>query len=310
MKIDRILSTVMLLISKKQVQAKDLAELHEVSTRTIYRDIETINQAGIPVVTTQGAGGGISLVEDYRLEKKLFTDDDIEVILTALESMTSAYSFKESEHVLKKIKSLIPSHTDESEKQHHVFIDLSSWGKDSQAEKKLQLIHTAASAHQFIQFTYRNAKGETLPRKVEPYTLVLKGRHWYLYAFCCVKNDFRLFKLTRMTDLITISAYFRPKRIKNEEKPWNDSWHEEPSVTTLTLRLTEASVGKVKEWVDENELIVCSDGTYLAALTVPQDDWLHSFLFHLGPDADIVSPQHIKAAFDLQLKQFMKRLGT
>ncbi|USD77456.1 YafY family transcriptional regulator [Bacillus safensis] len=310
MKIDRILSIVMLLISKKQVQAKDLAELHEVSVRTIYRDIETINQAGIPVVTTQGAGGGISLVDDYRLEKKLFTDDDIELILTALESMTSAYSFKESEHVLKKIKSLIPSPTDESEKQHHVFIDLSSWGKDSQAEKKLQLIHTAASAHQFIQFTYRNAKGETLPRKVEPYTLVLKGRHWYLYAFCCVKNDFRLFKLTRMTDLITISAYFRPKRIKNEEKPWDDSWHEEPSVTTLTLRLTEASVGKVKEWVDENELIVCSDGTYMAALTVPQDDWLHSFLFHLGPDADILSPQHIKEAFDLQLKQFMKRIET
>ncbi|MCM2984851.1 YafY family transcriptional regulator [Bacillus safensis] len=310
MKIDRILSIVMLLISKKQVQAKDLAELHEVSVRTIYRDIDTINQAGIPVVTTQGAGGGISLVDDYRLEKKLFTDDDIELILTALESMTSAYSFKESEHVLKKIKSLIPPKSDESEKQHHVFIDLSSWGKDSQAEKKLQLIHTAASAHQFIQFTYRNAKGETLPRKVEPYTLVLKGRHWYLYAFCCVKNDFRLFKLTRMTDLITISVYFRPKRIKNEEKPWNDSWHEEPSVTTLTLRLTEASVGKVKEWVDENELIICSDGTYLATLTVSQDDWLHSFLFHLGPDADILSPQHIKEAFDLQLKQFMKRLGT
>ncbi|MEB2272087.1 YafY family transcriptional regulator [Bacillus safensis] len=310
MKIDRILSIVMLLISKKQVQAKDLAELHEVSVRTIYRDIETINQAEIPVVTTQGAGGGISLVDDYRLEKKLFTDDDIELILTALESMTSAYSFKESEHVLKKIKSLIPPNIDESEKQHHVFIDLSSWGKDSQAEKKLQLIHTAASAHQYIQFIYRNAKGETLPRKVEPYTLVLKGRHWYLYAFCCVKNAFRLFKLTRMTDLTTISAYFRPKRIKNEEKPWNDSWHEEPSVTTLTIRLTEASVGKVKEWVDENELIVCSDGTYLAAMTVPQDDWLHSFLFHLGPDVDILSPQHIKEAFDLQLKQFMKRLGT
>lgn len=108
MKIDRILSTVMLLISKKQVQAKDLAELHEVSTRTIYRDIDTINQAGIPVVTTQGAGGGISLVEDYRLEKKLFTDDDIEVILTALESMMSAYSFKESEHVLKKSNRLFP----------------------------------------------------------------------------------------------------------------------------------------------------------------------------------------------------------
>ncbi|MER3127406.1 YafY family protein [Bacillus pumilus] len=310
MKIDRILSIVMLLISKKQVQAKDLAALHEVSVRTIYRDIDTINQAGIPVVTTQGAGGGISLVDDYRLEKKLFTDDDIEVILTALESMTSAYSFKESEHALKKIKSLIPTHTDESEKQHHVFIDLSSWGKDGQAEQKLQLIHTAASAHQYIQFTYRNAKGETLSRKVEPYTLVLKGRHWYLYAFCCVKKAFRLFKLTRMTDLITISGDFQPKRIKNEEKPWNDSWHERPSVSAVTLRLTEASVGKVKEWVDENEWVVCSDGTYLATITVPEDDWLNSFLFYLGPDVDILSPKPIKEAFDLQLKQFLKRIET
>ncbi|WP_342467387.1 YafY family protein [Bacillus sp. FSL W8-0629] len=307
MKIDRVLSIVMILISKRQVQAKDLAELHEVSVRTIYRDIDTINQAGIPVVTKQGAGGGISLVDDYRLEKKLFTDDDIELILTALESITSAYTFKESEHVLKKMKSLIPS---QNEKQQHVFIDLSSWGKDSYLEKKLQLIHTAASAHQYIQFTYRNAKGETLPRKVEPYTLVLKGRHWYLYAYCCVKKAFRLFKLKRMSDLITHSVSFLPKRIKNEEKPWNDSWHEEPSVSTLTLRLTEDSVGKVKEWIDENEFTVCADGTYLATITLPQDDWLYSFLFYLGPDIEIVSPPSVREAFDLKLKQFQKPKGT
>ncbi|MCM3062862.1 helix-turn-helix transcriptional regulator [Bacillus altitudinis] len=307
MKIDRVLSIVMILISKRQVQAKDLAELHEVSVRTIYRDIDTINQAGIPVVTKQGAGGGISLVDDYRLEKKLFTDDDIELILTALESITSAYTFKESEHVLKKMKSLIPS---QNEKQHHVFIDLSSWGKDRYLEKKLQLIHTATSAHQYIQFTYRNAKGETLPRKVEPYTLVLKGRHWYLYAYCCVKKAFRLFKLKRMSDLITHSVSFLPKRIKNEEKPWNDSWHEEPSVSTLTLRLTEDSVGTVKEWIDENEFIVCADGTYLATITLPQDDWLYSFLFYLGPDVDIVSPPSVREAFDLKLKQFQKPKGT
>lgn len=307
MKIDRVLSIVMILISKRQVQAKDLAELHEVSVRTIYRDIDTINQAGIPVVTKQGAGGGISLVDDYRLEKKLFTDDDIELILTALESITSAYTFKESEHVLKKMKSLIPS---QNEKQQHVFIDLSSWGKDSYLEKKLQLIHTAASAHQYIQFTYRNAKGETLPRKVEPYTLVLKGRHWYLYAYCRVKKAFRLFKLKRMSDLITHSVSFLPKRIKNEEKPWNDSWHEEPSVSTLTLRLTEDSVGKVKEWIDENEFTVCADGTYLATITLPQDDWLYSFLFYLGPDIEIVSPPSVREAFDLKLKQFQKPKGT
>lgn len=307
MKIDRVLSIVMILISKRQVQAKDLAELHEVSVRTIYRDIDTINQAGIPVVTKQGAGGGISLVDDYRLEKKLFTDDDIELILTALESITSAYTFKESEHVLKKMKSLIPS---QNEKQQHVFIDLSSWGKDSYLEKKLQLIHTAASAHQYIQFTYRNAKGETLPRKVEPYTLVLKGRHWYLYAYSCVKKAFRLFKLKRMSDLITHSVSFLPKRIKNEEKPWNDSWHEEPSVSTLTLRLTEDSVGKVKEWIDENEFTVCADGTYLATITLPQDDWLYSFLFYLGPDIEIVSPPSVREAFDLKLKQFQKPKGT
>lgn len=307
MKIDRILSIVMILISKRQVQAKDLAELNEVSVRTIYRDIDTINQAGIPVVTKQGAGGGISLVDDYRLEKKLFTDDDIELILTALESITSAYTFKESEHVLKKMKSLIPS---QNEKQQHVFIDLSSWGKDSYLEKKLQLIHTAASAHQYIQFTYRNAKGETLPRKVEPYTLVLKGRHWYLYAYCCVKKAFRLFKLKRMSDLITHSVSFLSKRIKNEEKPWNDSWHEEPSVSTLMLRLTEDSVGKVKEWIDENEFTVCADGTYLATITLPQDDWLYSFLFYLGPDIEIVSPPSVREAFDLKLKQFQKPKGT
>lgn len=205
------------------------------------------------------------------------------------------------------MKSLIPP---QNEKQQHVFIDLSSWGKDSYLEKKLQLIHTAASAHQYIQFTYRNAKGETLPRKVEPYTLVLKERHWYLYAYCCVKKAFRLFKLKRMSDLITHSVSFLSKRIKNEEKPWNDSWHEEPSVSTLTLRLTEDSVGKVKEWIDENEFTVCADGTYLATITLPQDDWLYSFLFYLGPDIEIVSPPSVREAFDLKLKQFQKPKGT
>ncbi|MGE6629769.1 helix-turn-helix transcriptional regulator [Bacillus sp. NPDC077027] len=304
MKIDRVLSIVMILISKKQVQAKELAEMHEVSLRTIYRDIDTINQAGIPIVTHQGIGGGISIVEHYRLEKKLLTDEDIQLILTALESMTSAYQFKESESVLKKIRTLFPSENDRLHvKANRVFIDLSSWGKDVLIEEKLQRLHHAISEYQPIQFRYRNIKGEVTSRKAEPHTLVLKGRHWYLYAYCQLKEAFRLFKITRISELMLIPGYFIPKPIKNEEKPWNQSWQRHSENIQLTLKINHKALIHMEEWIDEKMLRPASDGTYVTTITVPKDEWLYRFLFQFGPDIEVLEPLSIRKELFEQIKK-------
>lgn len=107
MKIDRLLSIVILLLNRPLIQAKELADMFEVSVRTIYRDIDSINSAGIPVVTYQGAGGGIGLMQGYRLDRNVLSQRELADIFSALQSASSIGG--EGHHLLmEKISSVVP----------------------------------------------------------------------------------------------------------------------------------------------------------------------------------------------------------
>lgn len=108
MKLERMLAIVILLLQRSKVRGKDLAEMFEVSLRTIYRDIESIHAAGIPITTSSGVGGGIGIMEQYKLNAGLFTTHDMIAILNGLGIMQSTFSGKEVSHALVKLKSIVP----------------------------------------------------------------------------------------------------------------------------------------------------------------------------------------------------------
>ncbi|MBU2661280.1 YafY family protein [Bacillus cabrialesii] len=297
MKLERLLAMVVLLISKKQVQAAELAELFEVSVRTIYRDIETINRAGIPIVTSQGSGGGIGIMETYRLEREWLKEEELFVIASALQSVSAMYEPVPHSTAYQKIKHLIPEQSAEAFKHQTEkwFIDMTAWGHTEDQKALREKISAAIDHLSTISFTYTNATGETLHRReTEPYTLVCKAGHWYLYAYCLVRNDFRFFKLNRMKDLTILHQSFIRKDIQLETLPWDKNWYQKDRLTELVILVQPPARQRIREWFG-NEVLHCDENEACrAVITLPEDQWLIGFLLQFGKDIEVLKPLHIR----------------
>ena len=189
MKIDRLIGILAVLLRREQITAPELAARFEVSRRTINRDIESLCKAGIPIVTSQGSGGGISIMEDYKIDRTLLTTKDMQMILAGLRSLDSVSGSSYYEQLMEKLKPGASSFTCGSD---FMLIDLSSWYKDSLAPK-IQLIQEAIPEKRLLTFRYYSPKGEA-ERTAEPYYLVFHWSNWYLWAWCEKRQDFRLFR--------------------------------------------------------------------------------------------------------------------
>ncbi|MBQ6438836.1 MAG: YafY family transcriptional regulator [Mogibacterium sp.] len=202
MKIDRLIGILSILLQEEKTTAPELAERFEVSRRTINRDIEDLCKAGIPIMTVQGAGGGISIMDGYRMDRTILTSKDMQMILAGLRSLDSVSGSSYYGQLMEKIKtgsSAVISGRDS------MLIDLSSWYRDSLAPK-IEIIQDAIELKKTIRFQYYSPEGDT-EREIEPYYLIFKWTSWYVYGYCLLRNDFRLFKLNRM-DRIAHAASF------------------------------------------------------------------------------------------------------
>ena len=205
MKMERLIGILSILLQREKVTAPELAEQFEVSRRTIQRDIESLCRAGIPISTAQGAGGGISIMEGYRVDRTVLTAPEMQAILAGLRSLDSVSGTRRYAQLMEKLSAgtggLVPGGA-------HMLIDLSSWYKTS-LPPKIELIQSAIEQHRAIRFTYFSPKGES-KRTVEPFYLVFHWSTWYVWGWCRMREDFRMFKLNRMTEL-TAGEPFEPR---------------------------------------------------------------------------------------------------
>lgn len=198
MKLDRMIGILSILLQKEKVTAPYLAETFEVSRRTINRDIEALCMAGIPLVTERGANGGISIMEGYKIDRTLISTSEMQAILTGLKSLDSVSKTNRYAQLMEKLSpgasNLLPG-------DQHILINLSSWYKAS-LSPKIEQLHSAILSARMVSFTYYGPKGES-KRAVEPYDLIFQWSNWYVWGWCLMRQDFRLFKLNRMTELET-----------------------------------------------------------------------------------------------------------
>ncbi|MDT3428511.1 putative DNA-binding transcriptional regulator YafY [Paenibacillus forsythiae] len=294
MKIDRLLSIVIVLLGRRLVQAKELADMFEVSVRTIYRDIETLGQAGIPVVTYQGGGGGIGLIEGYRLDRNVLTEGELAQIFSALRSLSPITGGHE--RLMEKINSVVPPSRSRQFRSiaSRQVVDFSPWGLPGASEQKLALIKEALEESVTVSFAYVSAEGTATARCVEPYTLVMKGQSWYLYGYCRLREDFRLFKLPRMKDVVKGAEVFTRLELSFGDWPWNDYPGERESLTEIILHFAAGDKHIAEERFDCSELQADGSGGYTVALRYPVDEWLYGFLLSLGPAAEVLEPEHVR----------------
>lgn len=299
MKLDRLVSILVILLRKERVQAKELAEMFDVSVRTILRDVDAINLAGIPIVTYQGVNGGIGIAEGYRLDRSVLTEDDMAAIITTLKGV--AGTIPDSRHgvLMEKIKNTLSSSQLETlnSKVNQFVIDLSPWGGNEHLKRKLSDIGKAIEGFKEIEFIYIDTEGNKTTRRVEPYSLVLKAQKWYVYAWCNVRSGFRLFKLSRIRELTVTDKSFKPRQVSLEQLPWDNERQKPPNTVSLELIFEEELESIVEEWFGE-DIVKCGDGRVMVKAALPDGSWLYGFILSFGTGVEVVKPPHIRKILD------------
>ena len=208
MKIDRLIGILSVLLQEETVTAPELAERFEVSRRTINRDIDDLLYAGIPIRTTQGVGGGISIADGYKMDRTILTSKDMKMILAGLRSLDSISGSGYYGQLMEKLQA---GSSDFVSSRDSILIDLSSWHKASLAPK-IETLQDAIENRHLITFTYYGPKGES-KRKIEPYYVVFKWSSWYVWGWCLARKAFRLFKLNRMDTVRETKTEFAARNV-------------------------------------------------------------------------------------------------
>lgn len=212
MKIDRLIGILSVLLQEEKVTAPELAEKFEVSRRTINRDIESLCKAGIPISTSQGVGGGISIMDGYRMDRTILTSRDMQMIMAGLRSLDSVSGSHYYGQLMEKIKA---GSSEFISGRESILIDLSSWYKDS-LSLKIEVIQNAIEDRNVIRFNYYAPSGDNT-REIEPYFLIFKWSSWYVWGWCKLREEYRMFKLTRMDQIVQTD-----KRVADREVPVPD----------------------------------------------------------------------------------------
>lgn len=226
MKIDRLIGIITTLQQKKTVTAPYLAEKFEVSRRTIQRDVEDICKAGIPIVTTQGANGGISIMEGFTLDTTVFTEQELAAIFTGLKSVESVSNSVFAEKLAQKLGG-----SSAIRMADNMVIDLASFYKDDLASK-IDDIKRAMKELKCITFHYCYNKGEA-DKQIEPYLIVFKWSDWYVFGFCKERQDFRMYKLRRLWDLKVTEESFVVRDIPEEKKQFGSHMTDSYVITAV-----------------------------------------------------------------------------
>ncbi|MPM15858.1 hypothetical protein SDC9_62232 [bioreactor metagenome] len=294
MKVDRLVSIIMILLEKERIGAQELADLFEVSPRTIYRDIDTINMAGIPVRSTSGVGGGFEIMQKYKIDKNVFSTSDLSAILMGLSGLSNVMRGDELVNALAKVKSFIPADRakDIELKANQICIDLSPWMGNRNIQPYLEMIKTALQGSKLLSFEYVAHHGNKSTRTVEPYQLVLKSSHWYLQGYCHKRNDFRLFRLSRISNLQMHEEGFT---LRDYEKPQLDFDDILAMMQTrIKIRIHKSVMDRVLDYCAYEDFSPDGEDHYIVDFPFIENEYYYDILLSFGDKCECLEPPHIR----------------
>lgn len=288
MKINRLIEITTILLNKKTVTASDLAARFNVSTRTIYRDIDVLSAAGVPVYSTQGINGGISIMDDFTLNRSAISKSESENIIFALQTL-QATKFPELDAILEKLGALFKSSASD-----WVSIDFSPWGSNPNEYNKFDLIKYSILKSKVISVDYINAQNIKSKREIAPLRLIFKSQAWYLFGFCYKRLDYRTFRISRIKNVaVTENDYERSQLISLTNNK-NEKDVPELNCTHLVLEFKEEALYRLYDDYDDGIIIRNPDGTYTLEFDFPEDDWVYGYILSFGDYVKVISPPHIQ----------------
>lgn len=295
----RLFRILYYILEKGKATAQELADRFEVSVRTIYRDIDSISSAGIPIYALQGKGGGIRIAEEFVLSRSLLTKEEKEQILTALQGLENTNTLCENE-LLTKLSALF-----KMKNTNWIEVDFSSWKKDLRAEKLFQDLKSAIISRKLVSFSYFSSSEEETVRSAKPARLLFKGQDWYLYAFCLLREDFRYFKLSRIKNLEVLPEGFEEDfegLILEKEIPAED-------LLLLKIKFDRSAAFRVYDELGR-EIREDEDGSLHAEIRLPDDGSLYHYIFSFGDSAEVLEPKEVRARIKEMAERILKKYKT
>lgn len=285
MKIERLLSIIILLLDKQIISANTLAKNFEVSKRTIYRDIETLEYAGFPIISYPGINGGFGLLDTFKIHSFTFSDYEKQKIMNALQVQEQLLPFQEStSNIHSKLKVIhdipvkIPNMTLTSATLHNPIVE-------KQTNAKLKELYSALTNHQKVKVTYITANGDFSNRIILPQELVLQNGSWYLKAYCELRKDIRLFKITRIRKLEVLQIFFDVDIPSSERK--NDVEIE------IQLSFTKRSLGKLYDFFLDGQMKIDENNVFVN-FKYSKNHNIIPFLLMFGSEVKVIYPEYVK----------------
>lgn len=294
MKLERLVAILTALLHKDRISAVWFAEKFGVSVRTIYRDIETLENAGIPIVTYTGVNGGISIIDTYKIDKNLFTNQDISTLLTGLYSVSTPLPGAKINQTLEKIRSLIPKEQGEKIElqSRQLYVDMTPWSNNPRMTEALRMIQKALEGNLLMRYHYTGRDAVPELRTVEPHQLILKENTWYLRAFCTARSGFRTFRVSRMTDLECLTETFEPREFEQGMTDFKDWQHDKMIIVELII--TPALKERALDYCREDYMRDLEDGRIAISLPFVESDMGYGVLLSMGHDCTVLSPPHVR----------------
>ncbi len=289
MKESRLFQILYYLLEKGHTTGPELAEQFEVSTRTIYRDVDALSASGIPIYVEQGRGGGISLLHKDVLERAAFSDSEKQIILEALQNL-AAVRCADSE-VIKKVSALFRMET-----ENWLEIDFAKWSETPEEQKKFDTLKTAIFEHRIVKITYANANGIGTTRKIQPLRMLCKTGNWYVKAYCMQKAEYRTFKISRIIDISLLAETFFPKPCPDTHSESNRELQD------IVLCFSESAAFRVYDEFDAGQIEKKEDGSLLVRTKMPKDVWLTGYLLSFGSEVEVVEPVYLRRELAKQAK--------
>ena len=288
MQIERLVQMVFYILSHGHVTAKELADLFQVSTRTVYRDINTLTVAGIPIFSTKGVGGGIFLMEGFAIDKSLLSEEERQSIYQGLQILRAA-RYPNAEMALSKIGAIFRN----AMEAKWLDVDFSHWGSEEKEKIQFSDLQYAILNRHVITFRYFNSDLKQSERAIEPLRLVFKSHAWYLIGYCRSRQEMRCFRLSRMKRLKVMPEMF--ERDGPSCDALTSEWKELREMPVLQLKFSPEIAYRLYDEFQEDQIRLSEDGNYYVAASFELNHWTVHYLLSFGKYVEVIEPESARA---------------
>ncbi len=295
MKVERLISIIFILLRMKKVTASYLSDTFGVSKRTIYRDIETLENAGIPIVSFQGTDGGFELVDGFKIDRTFLSTKEASTIISVLNGIKNVVEDVDIENLYQKLNGV-------DAEGSNFYLDLRSWGMSQDTREKANKINMAISSKRLIAFEYVNNFGEHSNRRVGPVKIVLKASSWYLYAFCDLKKDYRVFKISRIRKLEVLDEKFEQPEDSTDYSVLFDKW-ENVKNTKIILKFSNMTSSTMQDFFIDEKILERNDEYSIVEVNYPVDNWVYGFILSFGEFVEVLEPEWLKKNIEKKIEK-------